>query len=318
MKKILLFMLLLVNLQLTTDNGSLDIGLGEISAQTYREEQLDEVVVTGSAYVNCDLCHGSVLKTDLDFHKEYVCPERMITCPICHVSYKDYQGHNCNGVCEKCGKPSNQCTCSMDIDIPSNGSAVGNGSFGGGGGASCGSSGTGNSNGIGKTMSLFDLKSKTGVMLVPKLTMFTMLHPQTRRAECVVRALAFMSELQGNDYATAYSVLTRFAVNGGYNLDDPGRGGIPPCVVISLFDSYCDVGYGNFDTDKIENLIDHGYAVGLATVENPPHMVTVIGYDKDFYYTAAGDLNGNVTTYQKNSLMGTGYIYIKNLKAPYK
>ena len=154
--------LLLVNLQLTTDNGSLDIGLGEISAQTYREEQLDEVVVTGSAYVDCDLCHGSVLKTDLDFHKEYVCPERKITCPICHVSYKDYQGHNCNGVCARCGKSKEQCTCSTDIvDNNSNDGSGGigenSGSGGGGGSSVIGNPGY---NKYGQTFTYDDLKWK--------------------------------------------------------------------------------------------------------------------------------------------------------------
>lgn len=37
MKKILIFMLLLVNLQLTTDDGSLSIGFGEVVAQSYWE-----------------------------------------------------------------------------------------------------------------------------------------------------------------------------------------------------------------------------------------------------------------------------------------
>ena len=316
MKKILLFMLLLVNLQLTTDDGSLDIGLGEISAQTYREEQLDEVVVTGSAFVDCDLCHGYVLKTDLDFHKEYVCPERMITCPICHVSYKDYQGHNCNGVCARCGKSKNQCTCPTNIVNPSCGTSGGNGSSGGS--SSSGGSGAGSPNGAGKTMSLLELKLKSGVTVLPQLIMLNKLHPQTRIAECVVRAFAFMSELQGNDYETAYSVLSQLAIDADYKLDDASRGGILPRDATSLFGSYCDIGHGNFDTDTIESLINQGYAVGLVTVENPPHMVTVIGFNNDFYYTAAGDSNGKVTTYQKYSLMGTGYIYLKNIKTPYK
>lgn len=62
MKKILIFMLLLVNLQLTTDDGSLSIGFGEVAAQSYWEEELPEVVVTGNAYEECNLCHHTYLK----------------------------------------------------------------------------------------------------------------------------------------------------------------------------------------------------------------------------------------------------------------
>ena len=53
---------MLVNLQLTTENGSLNIGFGEVAAQKTQEEQLDEVEVTGSAYTECSYCHSQVEK----------------------------------------------------------------------------------------------------------------------------------------------------------------------------------------------------------------------------------------------------------------
>ena len=40
--------------------------------------------------------------------------------------------------------------------------------------------------------------------------------------------------------------------------------------------------------------------------------------DDNFYYTAAGEANGNVTIYSKNALMGSGYIYFNNIKVPYR
>ena len=81
-------MLLLVNLQLTTDDGSLSIGFGEAAAQSYWEEELPEVVVTGNAYEECNLCHHTYPKKEMEQHQGYECPERLVTCDRCHKSYK--------------------------------------------------------------------------------------------------------------------------------------------------------------------------------------------------------------------------------------
>lgn len=35
-------------------------------------------------------------------------------------------------------------------------------------------------------------------------------------------------------------------------------------------------------------------------------------------YTAAGDASGKARIYQKNDLMGTGYIYFVRIKTPYR
>ena len=127
-----------------------------------------------------------------------------------------------------------------------------------------------------------------------------------------------MSELKGNDYATAYEVLTKIAIDKNYKLDNHIRGGIPLRDAITVFDSYCELAHGNYDESVIQSYIDKGIAVALISLDNPPHMVTVIGYDNDFYYTAAGEANGNVTIYSKNALMGSGYIYFKTIKVPYR
>lgn len=48
------------------------------------------------------------------------------------------------------------------------------------------------------------------------------------------------------------------------------------------------------------------------------HMVTIIGYDKDFFYTSDGSSNGDVTIYDKKEI-DYKYIYLINkLKTPYK
>ena len=41
-------------------------------------------------------------------------------------------------------------------------------------------------------------------------------------------------------------------------------------------------------------------------------MVTIIGYDRDHYYTAAGNANGDVTIYAKSQLICSDYFYIFN------
>ena len=97
------------------------------------EETLDEVTVTGSAYTTCDQCHGDVLRTELEIHKEQLCPERPITCSVCSVTYKEYQGHNCNGSkCVFCNQPVYLCICSNSIVPDCGGSGSGgNGCVGG-------------------------------------------------------------------------------------------------------------------------------------------------------------------------------------------
>lgn len=139
MKKILLFMLLLVNLQLTTDDGSLSIGFGEVAAQSYWEEELPEVVVTGNAYEECNLCHHTYPKNEMEQHQEYECPERSLTCEKCNISYKYSESHTCDakeGNCVFCSKPVDQCTCNgPEIQGSGSGSSGGrpSGGYGGGG-----------------------------------------------------------------------------------------------------------------------------------------------------------------------------------------
>ena len=135
-------MLLLVNLQLTTDDGSLSIGFGEVAAQSYWEEELPEVVVTGNAYEECNLCHQKYLKRDMEQHQGYECPERLVTCDICHKPYKYSESHTCDtkeGYCVFCSKPFDQCTCNGPVILGS-GSGGSPGSYGGGTAGSIGNS----------------------------------------------------------------------------------------------------------------------------------------------------------------------------------
>ena len=309
------------------------IGSGDaftIKAQNFAfengENWLQEVEVEAEHKVKCDCCKGSFDDQEaFDRHLKYD--------NACAIFYGINNNSNSNdniinGYCCFCGLPEDLCTCT---GAECNGSYNNNGGYGGFGGSinsgGGGFVGGGNSsnyddgnpnNGFSRYISVGELKFKKGVHLVSYLNLPDKLHPQTKSMECVIRAFSFMSELKGNDYATAYAVLTRIAIDKNYKLDNHIRGGIPLCDAITVFDSYCELAHGNYDESVIQSYIDKGSAVALVSLDNPPHMVTVIGYDNDFYYTAAGEANGNVTIYSKNALMGSGYIYFNTIKVPYR
>ena len=307
------------------------IGSGDaftIKAQNFAFENgeywLQEVGVEAEHKVKCESCKQSFRDNDaLDAHLRYN--------TVCWDYYNPKSNNSGdddtkNGNCCFCGLPEDQCTC---IGAECNGSYNGGyGGFGGNinsggggfvGGGNSSNYGDGNpNNGFSRYISMAKLKIKKGVHLVSYINLPDKLHPQTKSMECVIRAFSFMSELKGNDYATAYEVLTKIAIDKDYHLDDYRKGGIPLCDAITIFDSYCELSHGNYDESVIQSCIDKGIAVALVSLDNPPHMVTVIGYDNDFYYTAAGEANGNVTIYSKNALMGSGYIYFKTIKVPYR
>ena len=309
------------------------IGFGDaftIKAQNFAFENgeywLPEVGVKAEQKVKCDCCKGSFDDQDaFDRHLKYttVCADFY---GINNNSDKDGDDDTKNGYCCFCGLPEDRCTCTgAECNGSYNGGYGGFGgninSGGGGfvGGGNSSNYGDGNpNNGFSRYISMAKLKIKKGVHLVSYINLPDKLHPQTKSMECVIRAFSFMSQLKGNDYATAYEVLTRIAIDKKYRLNDPASGGIPLCDAITVFDSYCELAHGNYDESAIQSCIDKGIAVALISLDNPPHMVTVIGYDNDFYYTAAGEANGNVTIYSKNALMGSGYIYFKTIKVPYR
>ena len=308
------------------------IGSGDaftIKAQNFAFENgeywLPDVNVTVEHKVVCECCKQSFRDDDaFDAHLRYdnVCA--------------DYYGINnnsddddddiINGYCSFCGQPEDQCTCT---------GAICNGSYGGGNsgfGGSIGSggggfTGGGNSSNYGdnnpnnsfsRYISMAELKNKKGVHLVSCINLPDKLHPQTKSMECVIRAFSFLAELHGHDYQTAYDVLTKIATDKRYGLENPEYGGIPLCDALTIFDSYCELGHGDYDERTVDSYIDNGVAVALITSDVPAHMVTVIGYDNKYYYTAAGESNGNVTIYAKNNLIGSEYIYFKNIKVPYR
>lgn len=149
---------MLVNLQLTTENGSLNIGFGEVAAQKTQEEQLDEVEVTGSAYTECSYCHSQVEKKDLSDHQSYICPERTVECPKCHKSYKASGTCNCDDTmageyCPLCNQSLDVCVCDFTVTGKNRKGGGTGGTTPGGTSRGSGSSGTSGKNGSSSSLS---------------------------------------------------------------------------------------------------------------------------------------------------------------------
>ncbi len=305
MKKILILFLLLVNLQIITDNGTLNVRFGTISAQTMLEEQLEEVVVTGTLDVNCDLCHATVFRANLEYHKQNDCPERIVVCETCHVSYKAYVGHYCD-------------------EIGYIGGINGSGGGSGGGGSNTGGSG-GNSSSANtgqvsntqdpsnplynssKNISVRVLKNMPGVRLVSYTELPDELHKQERKWECVARAYAFMAEMEGCDYETVFKTMDDIAKEKGIRFE---KNGIPRKELLTFYKDYCQIDTGLNYASNVASYIDKGIPVAVLTCTGLSHMVTIIGYDGFYYYTAGG--NSTVTIYNKNAFNCSELFYIFN------
>lgn len=103
MKRILLLIFLLVNLQLTMQDGDLRVSLASISAQSYMYEELPEVEVIGNLR-DCPWgCGTRLCKTEMDVHEQN-CDLRMVECPRCHQ--KDTKSRIDKGW-HQCGSSSN-------------------------------------------------------------------------------------------------------------------------------------------------------------------------------------------------------------------
>lgn len=154
MKRILFFLLLLVNLQLTTDNGSLSIGFGEVSAQRVQEEQLSKVTTRGwgdqwecpycknwfygyddknrqdhiyyecKGYnTNCLQCNELIPYDKISWHMDKECRFRIVKCPKCDefcFAYEiEWGSHVCTFRCTCCGRPlgyGEYCDCGCDLE----------------------------------------------------------------------------------------------------------------------------------------------------------------------------------------------------------
>lgn len=124
MKRILFFLLLLVNLQLTTDNGSLSIEFGEVSAQRVMESQLGKTIQSAKAVTRgandyyCSDCNTFYSEEMYFFHLP--CPMAKVKCYWCGTEMTNYELHHihtCDLQCANCHKSIDECTCEGGVGI---------------------------------------------------------------------------------------------------------------------------------------------------------------------------------------------------------
>ena len=367
MKRILFFLLLLVNLQLTIDNGSLSIGFGEVSAQRVMEASPAKATTRGwgdqwqcpycknwfydyssedcqkHIYYECEgynttcpQCKELIPYDKISWHINNECRFRKVKCPKCDEDCYAYEiewgSHVCTSHCMCCGSPlgyGESCVCGCDLEAtgeepwwmkggyPAGGS---DGGYDDGGGIGGGWSPF-NYDQSGFHISIRDLKRKQGVKLVSQTKLPDTLHPQTLYSECVIRAFAFMAQLQGYNYETAYTTMSNLAFEAGFVLFLPNNG-VTLDKLLTTFKKYAIIAEGPNTPQNVAQFIDRGIPVALIDLDevlNEAHMVTVIGYDGKYYYTAAGSSDGYATIYDKKELEKISRLFIVDkIHTPYK
>lgn len=118
-----------------------------------------------------------------------------------------------------------------------------------------------------------------------------------------------MAEMKGYDYKTVFETMNKISIEKDVDLD---REGILPNELLLFFKDYCQIGLVYNDPSNVSSYIDKGIPVAAVTCTTPYHMVTIIGYDRNNYYTAAGNGEGNATIYSKDQLNCCDYLYIFN------
>ena len=326
MKRILFFLLLLVNLQLTTDNGSLSIEFGEVSAQRVMESQLGKTVTRGGN--GEDRCRWYGNGCRMEFNNDYAreihewgCPYRSVDCPSCGKQYIPAYGHFCEQNCPFCNMTLNMCVCddlvitgrwtwiSSDPDyIPDYlNNRDDDGNWGG----------DGNNNEEDEPLSLLDsillnptkpyprsiysmkeLKAMSGFKLVKNLPNHLHIQPKGNH-DCCPRAIAFMLEHKnpiGFNYDEVLGELKNIAKKWGYPLKESGVPYVPSDRILQMYGEY--ITSDALNENDIIRKINAGIPVAIGVTKQCPHfpdqhMVTVIGYDRDFFYVAAGNIEGS-------------------------
>ena len=344
MKKILLLLILLLNLHITINDGLITLEAGHASAQIQYEETLDDLVVPGNAYGECQFCHAHILKTELAFHQQYQCYYREATCETCHQKYRPAQGdcsckdniyNNNNGndytICYRCGRYKDQCTCNSnnpyDINNPPGGGGGGGGSNSGSGNTNSEDSNIENDSDVtagerywedkANCISPNDLKSMAEVNMIDYLP--DSFVPQGPFPDCVARAFAtsiyLLSKGDLSQYDLAYSLALTEANIKGINL---AADGIDP----RKFDKFLGEAFiiqthspDEYTKDTIFNYINNNQPVisSMDTDYTIPlrqkgvHAVTIVAYDLQFYYCAYG---GNDVVKIPHSEIGKYPIYV--------
>jgi len=300
MKRILLLIFLLVNLQLTMQDGDLRVSLASISAQSYMYEELPEVEVIGNLR-DCPWgCGTRLCKTEMDVHEQN-CDLRMVECPSCHQ--KDYKSRIDNGW-HQCGSSSN--------NEESNTGGGGGGHSGGGVGHV---DGGGNFGGWGS-----DTGSSWSSTLYSPMYNETMVpnykFPKEWKGQlpdgfaCYICCMEYIYNIQRStpDYYnnTLINGTERYAYQRVlYKFDyvdltrqDDFRGVYPSSAGVLL--SLEDFQYVEIGKNDIRSYLDSQYLIILCstTYIGPSvlaHAVLVIGYDNNNNFIVVDPANGKIT-----------------------
>ncbi|MDO4958440.1 MAG: hypothetical protein Q4E68_04200 [Prevotellaceae bacterium] len=142
-------------------------------------------------------------------------------------------------------------------------------------------------------------KSLPDFKLIPNLPDHLHIQPEGTH-ECIPRAIAFMLELKkqkGFNYDKTFTDLKKIAENENYDLEKAGIPFVPPTRIENLYQKY-NVTSWPLNESSIKNFIDKGMPVAIGVLKANPHskenhMVTVIGYDTEYFYVAAGNVEGS-------------------------
>lgn len=146
---------------------------------------------------------------------------------------------------------------------------------------------------------------------------------QSNPNDCVINACAFLASLEHNkNFKDAHAGLLNSCMNL-FGIDLKIGGPLPEEYVYKLLSTEFDnIIKEPFNKTIIEDMINNNHAV-LAILETGDylnyveveltkiaHMVTIVGYDIDYYYCVAGD--GYYTAVPKTSFKMGSYIYTVN------
>lgn len=296
MKKIILFILLLLNLHVTIDKGSLNLEFGRMMAQSWLEETLPEVVVTGSQYTTCIKCYMTVEKRYLQTHLELDCPKRTVLCGFCNQSYVFCEGHNCTVRCAICHKPANECICNGYTCNGHNSSGNSTVTVGNGTGSSSSSSGGGSSN-TGWTSTLYSpMYNET---MIPNYKIPTEWRGQLPdKYACFLCCMEYIYNIQHStpdykngihingtkEYADYQRSVYKYDYNYLYNTKGVFLGVLPSHASELL--SYENFQHYEIGSNEIKSYLDSQYLIIISYkiynnegihVQN--HAVLVVGYD---------------------------------------
>lgn len=289
MKKVLFLLLFLLNLQVIADYIGVPLDDNALHAQNYNNEGYYDCYDDGEWYISSFPCEIEACVT---------------TCPFCHESYPCRDSH----LCPIPPAPSDDTWGNDYDDDDEEEDHEINHDFSGGGGSAGGSTSDNP-----ELISMADFKSRPRVVKVGALP--EALHKQTKNMECIVRAVSFLSELDGHDYDNAYNMLSSLAYQENKDYCEEG---IYVEDAQRIFEPYCSIDSKDYNMWALEDYITQGIPVSIVTKEKEGyHMVVIIGYDLDSYYMAAG--YSQVQVYPKYKLWYVDKMYLfNNIKIPYR